>query len=422
MYTSDPFETIEQEGVHRTYKRVFWATLFLVAVGLSYWLGRLHAYYDMPPARSTAASVAKYDNNASNASVDFSLFWDAWDVLKKRYVDRGTLDDQRLLYGAIDGMLAATDDPYTTFFDPEELKSFNEEITGSFEGIGAEIGVRDGVLTIIAPLEGSPAEKAGLRPSDLILKIDDTFTADLNIQEAVDLIRGPRGTPVVLSIYRKGADHAKDVTVIRDKIFVKSITYSVEQGHIGYIRMRRFGPHTADDFYRVAREIVGNPDITSLVIDVRNNPGGYLNSAVDVAGMMLPQGAVVVMSEDAAGERKVLRARQKNFLGHLPTVVLINEGSASASEILAGALKDNRNDVRIVGRKSFGKGSVQELIPLKDGAIKVTIAKWLTPSGKQINKVGITPDEDVEISDEDFDAGRDPQKERALEIAREMAQ
>lgn len=386
-----------------------------------YWLGRASVYANAP-VRLDQAYITNTNPTAQHdaAAVDFGIFWDAWDVVRRKYVDHDQLHAQDLIYGAIRGMLAATGDPYTTFFDAEELSMFNEELTGTFEGIGAEIGMRDGVLTIVAPLDGAPAQRAGLRPGDAIVKIDGASTAQMSIDKAVSLIRGPRGTQVVLTIYRDGADDTQDITVTRDEIIVQSVTSTVEDGTVGVIRVRRFGPETAAAFEHAITTLVQNPDVRALVIDVRNNPGGYLEAAVRMAGLMLPPGATVVMSEDSNDQRKSYFARGSNIAGAMPTVVLINEGSASASEILAGALRDNRDDVVLVGRKSFGKGSVQELIPLKSGAVKVTIAKWLTPNGDQINGVGITPDEDVERTEEDFVNDRDPQKERAVERAQEL--
>ncbi len=400
----------------------FWGAFFAMIVAFSYWLGRFQAYASAPVQIDDAYVTNINPPEKEKALVDFSLFWDAWRVLKDRYVDRDTLKVQDLIYGAIDGMLAATGDPYTTFFDPKELASFNEEITGTFEGIGAEIGMRDDILTVIAPLDDSPAQKAGLRAGDRIVKIDKTLTNTLSIDEAVALIRGKGGTAVVLTIYRDGENDTREITVVRDKIVVKSVSMTIEKNTVAVVRIRRFGPQTATEFARVAQEIAQDAAIRSLVIDLRNNPGGYLESAITIAGTMLPQGHVVVMSEGSDKKREIFRASGHDELGHLPTILLINEGSASASEILAGALRDNRNDVAIVGKQSFGKGSVQELIPLKRGAVKVTIAKWLTPNGDQINKVGIAPNEEVSITDEDFTHKRDPQMVRALEIAQSHAQ
>ncbi|NCQ06244.1 MAG: S41 family peptidase [Candidatus Moranbacteria bacterium] len=360
-----------------------------------------------------ALIINKEDNDRT---IDFSLFWQAWNLLQEKYVDRGNLDAHTLFYGAIKGMLAATGDPYTTFFDPKENQAFQEDISGTFEGIGAEMGMKDNILTIIAPLEGMPAEKAGLMSGDKIIKIEDESTTNLSLEEAVKKIRGPKGTEVKLTIFRVGEDDYLTITVKRDQILVKSVRFEMKDNAIAYIRVNRFGDDTEKEFNMAVKQAL-SANAKKLIIDVRNNPGGFLETAVSMSSTMLPFGKVVVMEENAKGDRKELKTQGRDFLSHLPTVVLINEGSASASEILAGALKDNRDDVTLIGEKSFGKGSVQELIPLsKTTAMKVTVARWLTPAGHQINTVGITPDIEVEITREDIESKRDPQLDKALEI------
>ncbi len=420
--TDFPTTTQRTTRLQRVINYIFVTALLIVLVVFSYWMGRSQAYTDAPVQLDRAYMVNVDPPTTEKALVDFGLFWDAWRVLKERYVDHDMIKAQDLIYGAIDGMLAATGDPYTTFFDPEELASFNEEVTGTFEGIGAEIGMRNGVLTIIAPLDDSPAQKAGLRAGDMIVRIGETLTNTLSIDEAVRRIRGKGGTTVVLTIYRDGENDTREVRVVRDKIVVKSVTMTVKRGMVAVVRVRRFGPQTAEAFSQVANKIAHDASIRALIIDVRNNPGGYLTSAITIASTMLPQGRTVVISEDSNNNREIFRAHGDNILGSLPIIVLINGGSASASEILTGALRDNRDDVVIVGEHSFGKGSVQELVPLKRGAVKVTIAKWLTPNGDQINKVGIAPQEEVVMTNEDFLQNRDPQMERALEIAVKRAQ
>lgn len=352
----------------------------------------------------------------SRQEVDFGLFWDVWDLMKKKYVDKSTLDAREMLYGAIDGMLAASGDPYSTFFDPKEKKDFEEEIKGSFEGIGAEMGIRDDILTIIAPLEGTPAEEAGLMAGDKILKIDDESTVNLSIDEAVSRIRGKKGTSVKLTIFHNGDEESRDVTVTRAVIQVKSVRYEMKDGGILYIRLNQFGEETDAEFTR-ALIVAGRENARGVILDLRNNPGGLLTQAVDIASAFLPRDTVVVVEEHADGKREEMRSGSGQELEALPIVILINEGSASASEILAGALRENREDVRLVGKKSFGKGSVQEYMNVtRDTAVKITIAKWLTPKGNQINNVGISPDEEVGLKREDVDAGRDPQLEKATEV------
>jgi carboxyl-terminal processing protease len=351
--------------------------------------------------------------------VDFSLFWEVWEKLKDKYVDAGELDAQKLLYGSINGMLSATGDPYTVFFDPEQNKQFNEEIDGRFEGIGAEIGIKKGILTVIAPLEGSPAERSGLRAGDKILKIDGESTAEMSINESVKRMRGERGTEVKLTVFRNDGDSStEEVTIIRDVINVKSITMEMKNDKIAYFKVIRFGDDTSREFFKMTLE--APHDTEGIILDLRNNPGGYLYAAVEMASKFLPRGEVVVMEEDKEGNRKSLYTEGGDILGGIPVVILINEGSASASEILAGALRENADNVTLVGKQSFGKGSVQELIDLpSESAVKITIAKWLTPNGNQINDVGITPDVEIDLTIEDYQNDRDPQLDKALEILKQ---
>ncbi len=368
-------------------------------------------------------SQAVFQNTTDNqdATIDFSLFWKVWNILEEKYVERDSLDAKKLFYGAIDGMLAATGDPYTTFFDPEENKEFKEELGQQFDGIGAEMQMKDGILTVVAPLENSPAQRAGILAGDMVLKINGESTENLGLSEAVDKIRGPRGTEVTLSVFHTDEDELREITVRRDVIVVKSVILEVREG-IAILKVTRFGEETTEEFERLAAE-ARQQGVKGIMLDVRNNPGGFLEGAVDLAGYFLPSGSVVVIEEDATQKRRELKTRGKNSLGDLPVVVLMNQGSASASEILAAALRENRKDVVIVGETSFGKGSVQELIPTSSTtSVKITVARWLTPLGNQINKVGIKADEEVKLTRDDFEAERDPQFERAWEVMRSKTQ
>ena len=413
-------EIIRQEKKNRKIFNRFFVFLFiLVMLVTSYWTGVSNG------KKEGASEVKKFpientiivnkDSIETNI-LDFSLFWKVWDLLKEKYVDTNQLDSKKLFYGAIKGMLSATGDPYTNFLDPEETKAFHEEIQGSFEGIGAEVGMRGGVLTIIAPLDQSPAEKAGIRASDKVIKIDDTSTLDLSVDQSVALMRGPKGTKVRLTIIREGVDESQEITIERGTINVKSVTLEMKDNNIAYIKISQFGDETTREFNAVVNKIAGN-ELKGIIIDVRNNPGGYLDSAVSVASKMLPKGKVVVTEENRAKEKKNLLAKGGDVLSAVPTIVLINQGSASASEILAGALRDNRENVTILGEKSYGKGSVQEFLDLPgNSAVKITVAKWLTPNGEQINEKGIVPDKEVKLTQEDFDNNRDPQLNEALKL------
>lgn len=355
------------------------------------------------------------DNN-----IDFGLFWNVWDLLQRKFVDSDKLDARKLFYGAIKGMLAATGDPYTDFFDPTENKKFGEDISGSFEGIGAELGIKNGILTIVAPLQDSPAQKAGLRSGDKIIKIDGKEAADMGIEEAVDHIRGEKGTKVTLTIFREGEQDTKDVSVIRDTINVKSVKFEMKENGIALIGVSRFG----DDTTKLFADAITKAQALKakgIILDLRNNPGGYLDASIAMASKMLPKDKVVVIEENGDKSQKKMYSRGGDVASGIETVVLINEGSASASEILAGALKDNRPDnVTLVGKKSFGKGSVQEFIDLPQGtAVKITVARWLTPNGTQINEQGIKPDKEVNLTNEDYNANRDPQLDAAMQTLKD---
>lgn len=409
----------QQERGHRLFKKAFlffFALFFLSGV---FWLGYEKGLEDASSNQSIqtlSPEDAVIINKASeDDTIDFSLFWKVWGILKDKYVDKSKLDARELFYGAIDGMLAATKDPYTTFFSPKENQEFNESISGTFEGIGAEMAIRDDVLTIVAPLEGTPAEKAGLLSGDKVVKIDDIVSSSYSLDEAVKNIRGQKGTQVKLTIFREGEEETRDILVTRDVILVKSVRFEMKENDIAYIRVSRFGDDTEKEFKSAVKETLAKK-ARGVVIDLRNNPGGFLDTAVSLASTALPSGKTVVIEEDSEGKRKEIKSRGGDVLSGLPTVILINQGSASASEILAGALRDNRDNVTLIGKKSFGKGSVQELISVSsDTAVKITIARWLTPSGKQIHNVGIAPDIEVGLSSDDVTEKRDPQLDRALE-------
>lgn len=412
----------ETEKGHKTFKKAFGFLFVLVVLGLVYLSGYeqgkdVNRVGDVETALSPEDAIII--NKQGDTTIDFSLFWKVWEILKDKYVDKSTLDARELFYGAIDGMLAATGDPYTTFFSPAENREFNEDISGTFEGIGAEMGMKDDIITIIAPIEGMPAEKAGLLSGDKVIKIDDVLSSTYSLDEAVKHIRGPKGTEVKLTIFRVGEEETRDVVVKRGVILVKSVRFEMKE-NVAYIRINRFGEDTDAGFKDAVKQL-RESRAERLVIDMRNNPGGFLDTAVEMASLMLPAGQIVVMEEDGAGKRIELKARGGDVLSSMPTVVLINEGSASASEILAGALRENRDNVRLVGKKSFGKGSVQELVSVtKETAVKITIARWLTPKGNQIHNVGIAPDVEVGITSEDRENKRDPQLDKALEEVKKL--
>jgi carboxyl-terminal processing protease len=360
-----------------------------------------------------------------NKDVDFSMFWQVWKDLKDSFYEQ-PVSDKELFYGALRGMAASLNDPYTNYFEPQDAKAFDESLKGEFSGIGAEIGTKDGQLQIVAPLPDSPAEKAGIKPRDLILQIDGKDAVDMPVDEAVTKIRGPKGTTVKLQLGRyvpakdaKAKPEAKtiDVSIVRDTIVVKSVHVKPQSDGIFLIEILNFNDDVADSFKDAVDEVISK-GAKGLVIDVRNDPGGYLDKAISVAGEWLKDEVVVEQRE-----RGVITERYqgtgRGLLKGIPTVVLINEGSASASEILAGALQDY-GIAAIVGMKSFGKGSVQDYREYPDGsAVKITIAEWLTPKGRSINKEGIIPDVEVKITPDDINAERDPQLEKAIELLKD---
>ena len=298
--------------------------------------------------------------------------------------------------------------------DPKIAKEFSNDLAGTFEGIGAELGKKNDIITIVAPLAGMPAEKAGLQAGDQIYAVDGESTAGLTIDEVVNKIRGPKGTKVTLTIFRKGFEKTEDITIIREMIIVKSVKTKISEDGIFIITITNFNDDTSDLFKQAVAEAVSkNPK--GIILDLRNNPGGYLETAIDVASEWIDEG--IIVSEQFSQEKKNEYknrglARLKNF----PTVVLVNQGSASASEIVAGALKDY-GKATIVGMKTFGKGSVQTLEDMDDGSsIKITVAKWLTPKGYNINDQGITPDIQIDLTLEDYNADKDPQINKAIEI------
>jgi carboxyl-terminal processing protease len=346
--------------------------------------------------------------------IDFSLFWEAYHKLQEKFVDKSKIDPKQIIYGAISGMVKSLGDPYTVFLTPEETKRFVEDVKGTFEGVGMEIGIKKGQLQVIAPLEGTPAYRAGLKAGDKILKINDTPTVDLTLEQAVSMIRGPKGTKVRLTIYREGWEKEKEIEIVRDVIEVPSMRWEEKDGII-YIKIYQFTQKASLDFARAAIEILKSPS-RKIILDLRDNPGGYLEVAQDIAGWFLEKGKTVVIEEFANGERKEYKSEGPSYFSDYKIVVLINGGTASGAEILAGALRDNRG-ILLIGERSFGKGSVQELESLREGSLKITIAKWLTPSGKQISDVGLEPDEVVKMPEGEE---KDLQLERAIEILKSL--
>lgn len=371
-----------------------------------------------PPAISQVVGI---DNKSSeiSSSTDFGSFWKAWNVLNERYVPtHGTTtpDNQAKVYGAIEGLAASYGDPYTVFFPPAPAQAFKDQISGSFEGVGMEVDVKDGVLTVVAPLKGTPAYKAGIKAGDKILGINKKSTQGLTTDAAIKLIKGPKGTTVVFTILRNGTKDPFEISVVRDVISVPTVDTETK-GDVFIIHMYTFTATSPDLFRNALREFIETGK-NKLIVDVRGNPGGYLEAAVDMASWFTKSGDIIVSEKSKnLTDNKDYRSRGYNiFNDNLKMVMLIDGGSASASEILSGALRDH-NKAILVGKQSYGKGSVQELVPItKDTSLKVTVAKWYTPNGISISNGGLTPDVKVDIDIDKFKAGEDTQIMKAIEI------
>ncbi len=355
--------------------------------------------------------------------VDFALFWKAWNTVNEKFVRTkvaSTTTDKDKVYGAIKGMVESVNDPYTVFFPPAEATSFESEIEGNFEGVGMEMGIKGEVLTVITPLKGSPAEKSGIRPGDKVIQIEGKMTTDYSIDQAVKLIRGKKGTSVTLLVVREGVEKPIEIKIVRDTINLPTIDTKLDtKNNIFTIKLYTFSAQSASLFRNALREFVDSKS-NKLILDLRGNPGGFLDAAVDMASWFLPPGKTVVMEDYGNGKTEVVeRSRGYNiFNENLRMIILIDGGSASASEILAGALSEY-GKAKLVGTKSFGKGSVQEYIKLNsETALKVTVARWMTPNGKSISEGGLIPDVEVKLTAEDVTAGRDPQMDKAIELLR----
>ena len=391
--------------------------LVIIIIGavssVSFYIGFEKGKKNLPPVIIDEFKNTKPKN--IDEKIDFSLFWQVYGILKQNFIYADKIDSQKVLYGAISGMVKSLGDPYTVFLDPERAKIFREDVSGEFEGVGMEIGIRKNTLTVIAPLEGTPAFKAGIKPGDIITAIDGKSTEDMTLEEAVKLIRGKAGTTVILTIVRDEFKEPKDFKITREKIYIPLIKYEVKEDNIAYIKIYSFSANLTQEFTKTAYKILSDPNIKGIIIDLRNNPGGFLQVAVDVTGWFLDEQDTIVIEQFDGNRNNVLyKSKGPSLLKNYPLVILINQGSASASEIMAGAIKDNRENVKIVGEKSFGKGSVQELRDLPDGsAVKFTVAKWLTPKGNVIEENGIKPDIEVKYSE---DEEKDTQLEKAIEV------
>lgn len=407
----------------------------LIAVLIGYYLGTTKIAFQFANYHPQLNITSK-EPPSGVTNLDLTTFWAVLDKVQTMYYDKKAITSQKLLDGAITGMVSSLGDPYTMYLPPIQNDDFKTNLAGKFEGIGAELGMKDKNIIVVAPLDGSPAEKAGVKAGDVILKVDNVTIGGWTLAQTVDKIRGDKGTKVTLTVLSKGASATKDIGIIRDEIKVKSVTGWVKKlseiegidkkaisGHendkVGYIRLSQFGDTTNEEWVEVANMLATERQkggIKGVVLDVRNNPGGYLTDAVYIASEFIKSG-VIVKQDDGTGSEKTLDVSRAGNLTDIPLVVLINKGSASASEILSGALRDH-NRAKLVGEDSFGKGTVQQAIELGGGTgLHVTVAKWLTPNGTWVGNgkdgTGLKPDISVALDEKDL--SHDTQLEKAVQ-------
>lgn len=398
---------------HTSWAKRFGLVVLLLAVfGGGIFVGSYYGVRQYVTGENGQVEISKvldlYGHTRSE-DVSFEQFWNVWNLVKDKYVDQ-PVSDVDLFYGAISGMVKGLGDPYSTYFPPVEAKEFAKDLAGEFEGIGAEIGLQEEQLTIVAPLPESPAEKAGLKAGDKIFAIDGKDTFNMTLEEAVSNIRGEKGTTVVLTVSHDGLSDVEDVTVTRDTITVPTVTWEKKDNNIAYLRLSYFNETTWDDFDKAVREMT-DAKVKGIIFDMRSNPGGFLQTSIDVASEWIDSG-VIVSEKFSNGESNEHLSRGIHRLSGIPTVVLVDGGTASGSEIVAGAIQDYGVGT-VMGTQTFGKGSVQDFQVLPDGsALKLTIAKWFTPKDRAINGEGITPDvvldemftvEDDTVTDIGFD-------------------
>lgn len=369
---------------------------------------------------SPMAAFSSLIGSPTGERANLDVFWDVWALLDELYIDESALDRQQMVYGAIRGMVAAVGDPYTVYMTPEETVEFDQNLDGRLEGIGAELTVREQALVVVTPLKGSPAEAAGLLPGDVVYKIDGNLTGEMTLFDAIMNIRGERGTQVVLTIIRNGVEDPLEIPIIRDTISIESVVMEEPEEDIYWMSVYQFNDNTTPAF-RAEVEALEASDPKGLILDLRNNGGGYLEIAVEILSEFLEGNveAVTIKRRDPRDD-ETLYVSGSPRLPEVPLVVLINDGSASAAEIVAGAVQDHKRGV-VVGETSFGKGSVQEVDKLSDGSsVRLTVARWFTPNGNNIDHVGITPDIEVTMTEQDYEDGVDPQLDAALEYIRNL--
>ncbi len=391
--------------------------VFIVAFGFGIFVGQGWAIKKQISNADGNVEISKVlDLNRKlnkSDSVEFEQFWDVWDRVKEKYVKQ-PVKDVDLFYGAIQGLVMSLDDPYSVYLPPQEAADFAESLSGEFTGIGAEIGMKKGQIMVIAPLDNTPAQRAGLRPGDAVISINDEDTFGMNVNTAVEKIRGEAGTEVKLVIYREGQQEPKEFKIKREKINVPSVRLTMREDNLAYIRVMQFNADTTSQMDRAIKDLK-KKNASGIILDLRSNPGGYLDAAIEMGSEWVKEG-VIVSERSTGGQKRDHRSSGVHRLAGIPTVVLVNGGSASASEIVAGALKDHKLAM-IVGEQTYGKGSVQDFELFPDGsALKITIAEWLTPNGQNINDQGIAPDVEVKEDYANEAVGEDVVVDKAVEI------
>lgn len=386
----------------------------LLAIVLFFIFGTYVGYHNRPEIDRV---LLNNKETSVTTPADFAPFWKAWNTINEKYPGADKTSDQTRIYGAISGLIGSLNDPYSMFFSPDEAKSFQEEISGNFSGIGMEVGMKNKILTVIAPLKDTPAFKAGIKSGDKVLKIDKTITTGLTVDKAVKLMRGDKGTSVTLTILHEGDTEPVEIKIVRDTINIPTLDTELRKDGIFVVKLYTFSANSSNLFRNAMKEFVLSKS-DKLVLDLRGNPGGYLDASVDMASWFLPEGKIVITEDYGTNkDPKIYRSKGYNiFNDKLKFAILIDGGSASASEILAGAMRDHQK-AKLVGTQSYGKGSVQEVVNVTDDTIlKITVAKWLTPNGDTIAEIGLTPDYVVEFTRENFEKKQDPQMDKAVEL------
>ncbi len=392
--------------------------LGLVLVGSGFWMGwSTGRKYPENITVTGATNINPTNMSGTPSAADFSVFWQAWQDINQYYLNNPSTTNQAKLYGAITGLMGSTGDPYTEFFDPQDSAQFQQNITGNFGGIGAELGTNaSGTIVVISPLSGTPAAQAGLKPEDAIVGVDGSSTQTMTVDDVVNIVRGPIGSTVTLSILRTGWSAPKDFKIVRANINVPTVQF-VMKGDVAVITLNEFTQDSDTLFYQALQKAVAN-NAQGIVLDLRGDPGGYLEVAVDLAGYFLKPGSQVVKEVGRAVPTQNYTAQGNGALDAIPMAILIDGGTASAAEILSGALHDDRG-VPLIGERSFGKGTVQQLFNLSDGSsLKITVAHWVLPNGHILDHDGLIPDYVVPITDAEVAAGQDPQMAKALEVVK----